>query len=209
MENAIKDLELIKQILDKYQVRFFVVYGVALGFHRDGKFLPGDDDIDIAIVDPIDLKTRKAIGWALYDLGFQPQNILFNVFGRMEPSEIGYNGDAETGIIVCERNFKFTIFFFKEEFCEMHGEEYVCIPKLGAMKLIATPKKFYNKADTIKIGKTKYNVPHPIKDYLAFTYFNNWKDKNDRRHGDTYDIMHHSNDAVYDITGKNEVTIMK
>jgi hypothetical protein len=210
MDNAliIKDLELVKEVLDKHKVPFFIVYGVALGFHRDGKFLPGDDDIDIAIVEPISLETRKKIGWALYDLGFQPQNILFNVFGRMEPSEIGYNGDSETGIIVCERNFKFTIFFFKPEHCPMHGEEFVCTPKLGAMKLISSPVRFYEKADTIKIGKTKYQVPHPIKDYLAFTYFNNWKDKNDRRHGDTYWVMHNKEEMI-DITNKNEVTIMK
>jgi len=126
----------------------------------------------------------------LYDLGFQPQRIAFNVFGRMEPGEIGYNGDGETGIIVCERGFKFTIFFFKVEDCEQHGHEYVCTPKLGAMKLISSPVKFYDKTETIKIGGKKYLVPSPMKDYLAFTYFDNWKDKTDRRHGDTYSEMH-------------------
>jgi hypothetical protein len=208
MENAIKDLELIREVFEKYGVNFLVVYGAALGFYRDGKFLPGDEDIDLAVIEPISLEIRKKIGWNLYDLGFKPQDILFNVFGRMEPSEIGYNGDAETGIIVCERNFKFTIFFFKEEMCDMHGEEYVCIPKLGAMKLISTPKKFYKKFETIKIGKKKYNVPSPMKEYLSFTYFDNWKDKTDRRHGDTYWVMHNQQNMV-DITGKNEVTIMK
>jgi hypothetical protein len=209
MEPRIKDLETIKEVFDKFGVRFIIVYGVALGFHRDGDFLPGDDDIDIAVIDPIDLKTRKAIGWALYDLGFGPQNIAFNVFGRMEPSELGYNGDAETGIIVCERNFKFTIFFFKVEECEQHGYEYVCTPKLGAKKLIATPVKFYKELEEIKINKKKYLIPSPIEDYLTFTYFDNWRDKNDRRHGDTYDMMHHANDEMYDAEGKNEVLIWK
>lgn len=205
MENAIVDLETIKQVFDKYEVKFFVVYGALLGHYRDKDFLPGDDDIDLAVVEPIDLKTRKAIGWALYDLGFKPQQILFNVFGRMEPSELGYNGDAETGIIVCERNFKFTIFFFKEEDCDQHGKEMVCTPKLGAVKLISSPSKFYKKPGTIKIGKKKYLAPTPIKDYLSFTYFDNWKDKTDRRHGLTYDIMHHANDPDYSVEGKNEV----
>ena len=185
-----KDLEQIKQVFDKFGVRFLVVYGATLGFHRDGDFLPGDDDIDLAVIDPIDLETRKKIGWTLYDLGFQQQNIAFNVFGRMEPSEIGYNGDHETGIIVCERNFKFTIFFFKIEDCPQHGSEYVCVPKLGAMRLIASPTRFYDKLDTIKINKVKYLVPGPVEDYLSFTYFDNWKDKTDRRHGDTYTEMH-------------------
>lgn len=207
--NIIKDLETIKEVFDKHNVRFLIVYGVLLGIYRDSKFLPGDNDVDIAIIDKISLETRKAIGWALYDLGFHPQPISFNVFGRMEPSEVGYNGDSETGIIVCERNFKFTIFFFKVEECEQHGHEYVCTPKLGALKLISSPTKFYQKTDTIKIGKKKYLTPSPIEDYLSFTYFNNWKDKTDRRHGETHDMMHHSNDPSYDITGKNEVMIKK
>lgn len=188
----IKDLETIKAVFDRFGVRFFVVYGAVLGFYRDENFLPGDDDVDLAVVDLIDYPTRKAIGWTLYDLGFQPQEIAFNVFGRMEPAEIGYNGDHETGIIVCERNFKFTIFFFKEEECDQHGPEYVCVPKLGAMKLISTPKKFYGDYGTgvFKINRKKYNRPCPVEDYLAFTYFNNWKDKTDRRHGETYYEMH-------------------
>ncbi len=192
----VKDLEDIKAVFDKFGVRFFIVYGAVLGFHRDKGFLPDDDDIDIAIIDPISHETRKAIGWMLHDLGFYPQGIhtgeeiMFNVYNRMEPLEVGYNGDAETGIIVVERNFKFTIFFFKEEDCPIHGEEYVCVPKLGAVKLIATPKKFYVKPDSIVINKKSYLVPGPMKDYLDFSYFNNWKDKSDRRHSPTYPEAH-------------------
>lgn len=207
VDSRTKDLEQIKEVFDRFGVRFFIVYGALLGHHRDGDYLPGDDDIDIAIVDPVSLETRKKIGWMLYDLGFMPQNIMFNVFGRMEPSEIGYNGDGETGIIVCERNFKFTIFFFKEEDCPMHGREYVCTPKLGALKLISTPVKFFEKEGKIKIGKNKYLAPTPVEDYLKHHYFGNWKDKNDRRHSDTYFVQHSVNDAALDITGKNEVVI--
>ncbi len=208
MKERITDLETIQQVFDKFGVKFTIVYGVLLGFYRDGDFLPGDDDIDLAVTDKIDLKTRKAIGWALYDLGFRPQAIMFNVYGRMEPSEIGYNGDAETGIIVCERNFKFTIFFFKEVNCPKHGREMLCVPKLGAVNLIASPAKFYDKTDTIKIGKKKYLTPYPIKDYLSFSYFDNWKDKTDRRHSQTY-VESHMCDDMINLDGKNEVMIMK
>ena len=206
---VIKDLEDVATILEKYGAKLIIGYGVALGFHRDGDFLPGDDDIDIVIIDKLTLEQRKAIGWALHDFGFQTQQITFNVFGRMEPGEIGYNGDGETGIIVCERNFKFTIFFMKEEQCQKHGPEYVCTPKLGSVKLISTPKKFYEKLETIKIGGKKYFIPSPIEDYLAFCYFNNWKDKTDRRHGDTYFVMHADSSGMLDLEGKNEVIITK
>lgn len=205
MDPRIKDLETIREVLEKNNVRFMVVYGALLGMHRDGKFIEHDDDIDLAIIDPISLETRKRIGWTLYDLGFKPQQILFNVFGRMEPSEIGYNGDGETGIIVCERNFKFTIFFFKEEFCNKHGRELVCIPKLGAVKLISSPQRFYENLETITINRKRYLTPGPIESYLAFTY-KNWRDKHGRDHGETY-FVHHADKSSVDIEGKNEATI--
>lgn len=198
-QDRISDLETIKQVFDKFGVRFLVVYGALLGHFRDRNFLEHDDDIDLAVIDPIDLQTRKALGWALHDLGFMPQGmmnqagILVNVFGRMEPLDIGYNGDAETGILVIERNFKFTIFFFKEEDCEMHGKEYVCIPKLGAVKLISTPKKFYENLGDVKINGKKYLTPAPIKDYLSYSYLN-WKDRKGRDHSPTYPSAHKKHD---------------
>lgn len=190
MDKRIEDLETIKSVFDKFGVKFFLVYGALLGFYRDGDFLPGDDDIDLAVTANLSLQERKQIGWMLYDLGFAPQPISFNVYGRMEPSEPGYNGDDETGIIVCERNFKFTIFFFTETDCPTHGKEYLCVPKLGALKLISTPSKFFDSEKYIKIHKKKYFIPDPIEEYLAFTYFDNWKDKTDRRHGELYNVMH-------------------
>lgn len=209
--SRIKDLEQIKEVFDKYGVRFFVVYGALLGHYRDGDFIEHDDDIDLAVIDPIDYKTRFEIGWMLYDLGFQPQPIAFNIFGRMVPAGMGYNGTDETGIIVCERNFKFTIFFFKpDDECFLHsgtGEEsrfLVCVPMPHALKLIATPEKFFEKPGTIKINKKKYLTPAPIEDYLEFTY-ENWKDKLGRDHGKTYNEMM----SVESIDDTNAATIFR
>lgn len=205
----VKDLETIADVFKKYGVRFLIVYGAVLGFRRDGDFIEHDDDIDLAVIDEVDYKTRKDIGWALYDLGFRPQQILFNVFGRMEPSEIGYNGDSETGIIVCERNYKFTIFFFKNDFCDKHQyNEYTCIAKMGAPILISTPLAFYKKLDIIKINGKKYLTPGPVDKYLQFCY-KNWRDKQGRDHSPTYMTSHPDNQDIINIEGKNEVTIIK
>jgi hypothetical protein len=187
--SKIKDLKQVVDIFSKFGVRVLVSYGALLGFYRDGKFLPGDDDIDLVVTDKVDFKTRKDIGWSLYGLGFNPQDIGFNVFGRLEPGEIGYNGDAETGIIVCQREVKLTIFFMKEEECKDHGKEMVCTPKLGALKLISSPSKFYKKFGEIKIGKDKYLTPFPIEEFLEFTY-EDWNDDTKRDHGLTYFEMH-------------------
>ena len=207
--DRVKDLELVVDVFKKHGVEAILVYGALLGFVRDGDFLEHDDDIDLAIIDPIDLKTRKAIGWALYDLGFQPQNIAFNVFGRMEPSEIGYNGDERSGIIVCERKFPFSIFFFDKGLCEKHQYlEYICTPKLGAMTLISTPAAFFKKLDTIKINGRKYLTPSPIEKYLEFSY-RNWRDKLGRDHSPTYLTSHPEYQEILNIKGKNEVLIIK
>ncbi len=190
VDPRITDLQDIQKVFDSFNVEVILVYGALLGFYRDKDFLPGDDDIDLAVIDPIGYETRKAIGRNLLALGFTPLPIAFNVLGEMEVSEPGYNGDASTGIIVCQRNFKFTIFFFQKEHCEKHGEEYVCVPKMGAMKLISTPAHYFLKLGNIKIGKKKYLTPSPVEAYLADTYFNNWKDKTDRRHGLLYTQQH-------------------
>lgn len=189
-DNRIKDLEQIKEVFDKFGVKFYVVYGALLGIHRDGKLIDHDDDIDLAVIDSIDLKTRKQIGWMLYDLGFEPQPIAFNVFDRLEPTQQGYDGDVHSGIIVCQRNFKFTIFFFQAEACPQHGREYVCYPRLGSKPLISTPMKFFEKPGKIKINKKEYLCPAPIEEYLSWAYFDNWQDRNDRRHSGTYPEQH-------------------
>ena len=154
------DYKIVKQVFDKYDVPLILGYGGLLGLYRDGKLLPGDDDLDLCVIKQIDLKTRKSIGWMLYDLGFKPQEIMFNVYGRMEPAEVGYNGDENTGIIICEKNTKFTLFFFRIKLCDEHGDEYVCIPKLGAMKLIASPVKFYEKLGEVDWNGEKWFFPY-------------------------------------------------
>lgn len=170
-----KDLKDVMSVFKKFGVKAYLSYGAVLGAVRDKDFIPWDDDIDMDIIDKIDIKTRKDIGATLGDLGFKTQPIMFNVFGRMELAAVGgegecrYDGDGETGIIVCERNFKFSIFFHKEE-----GDEYVCTPKVYAMKLISVPKKFFDKPEKVKLHGETFVTPGPLKEYLTYLY-GDWK----------------------------------
>ena len=183
-EGAREDLELIQKVFDSFNVPIFLTYGALLGIYRDGDFIQYDDDIDLCVTAKIDYKTRKDIGWALTNLGFLPQVfreegeelfMSFNVFGRMETAETGYNGDGETGIITCQRKIRTTIFFFKDELCPIHGRDMTCFPKYGSVRLIFTPAHFFDKPDTIKFKGKKYLTPSPIKDYLKFMYGDDWK----------------------------------
>lgn len=173
-QEAFKDLKEIKGVFDFYGVPFFVAYGTCLGFVRDNDFISGDDDMDIVVTAKIDYKTRKAIGWKLIDVGFAPQPISFKIFDRMEPSEIGYNGDEKSGIIVCRKRVDTSIFFFGEEDCPDHGKEMVCVPKYMSGKLICSPSRFYEKGEWFKFRGEKFLLPSPVKEYLEFTY-GDWK----------------------------------
>jgi len=206
-ELATEDLLLVKKVFDQNQTPFFLAYGTLLGAVREGDFIAHDDDIDLGVIEPIDLKTRKKIGWTLYDLGFDGQEIMFRVFNRMEPAELGYNGDGETGIIVAKRNVKMTIFFFKETTCDLHGEEMVCIPKLGAPPLISYPAKFTRKLEIINFKGEKFLVPSPPEDYLSWVY-EDWKDPLGRDHGALYPETH-SGAMMKDVLDQKRVILKK
>lgn len=185
-----KDLKDVMSVFKKFNVRAFLAYGAVLGAVREKDFIKWDDDIDIDVIDKIDLRTRKQIGGTLADLGFKFQPISFNVFGRMEMTAINsdsgcaYDGDEETGIIVCERNFKFSIFFYKQE-----GDEYVCTPKVNALKLISSPVKFYQKPDKVKLHGETFITPAPLKEYLTYLY-GDWKKPVRDKHAPQYNSRH-------------------
>ncbi len=165
-----KDVKDVMAVFAKHKTPLYLSYGAVLGAVRNKDFITWDDDIDFDVIDKIDYKTRKAIGWELFDLGFTPQNIGFNVFGRIEPGEIGYNGTPETGLLVFERNFKFSIFFY-----ERMNNLYVCTPKFQALTLINIPVKFHLNHDKVKLHGVWFETPGPVKEYLAHVYGKDWK----------------------------------
>lgn len=181
---AMKDLKDVMAVFKRYNVPAFLSYGAVLGAVRDGGLIPWDDDLDIDVVDKCNFETRKRIGHTLLDLGFMPQPITFNVFGRMELSEPGYNGDGETGIIVCQRNVPFSIFFYKQE-----GDEMVCTPKTGSIKLISNLAKFYDNPAEVKLYGEKFKTPGPLKEYLTYMY-GDWKKPVEGFHAPQYKQRH-------------------
>ncbi len=186
----LEDVIDVMKVFESFGVQAFLAYGAVLGAVRDKTFIPWDDDIDICVTQKIDYRTRKMIGRIMLDLGFKPQPISFNVFGKMEEAEPGYSGDDKSGIIVVERNIKFSIFFFVEEDCKEHGKEMVCIPKYGSVKLICSPSCFYEKEDYVKLYGHKFITPGPLKEYLEYTYGDWKKPVKEGGHATQYNKMH-------------------
>ena len=199
LEGARKDLEEIQKVFDKFGVRLFLTYGALLGIHRQGNFIPHDDDIDLSIIDPIDYQTRKKIGHTLQDIGYEVQPISFNICGRFEVAENGYNGDKETGIIVCQKRIRTTLFFFKLEDCPIHGQDYTCWPKYGSGRLIFTPAHFFEKPGTLKFKGKKYLTPSPIDEYLHFMYGADWKTPIKGKHAPQWVEAHPNMDNTLNI----------
>ena len=58
---AINLLTDIINILDKFNIDYFLISGTLLGFQRHGDFIPWDDDIDIIVSDDFYLKYNEII----------------------------------------------------------------------------------------------------------------------------------------------------
>jgi len=182
---VLKDLLDVKRVLDSLGVQFFLGYGIVLGIIRDKDFIDHDDDVDIIITQKLTYKQRKEIAWALWDIGFKDwSNVVWNVYGRFEPAEPGYNGTEETGIIPCRRNFDFSIMFYKD-----NGDEWLCIPKRGGMPVLAIPKKFLEKGRWVKFKGEKWLIPDPTIEYLEFLY-GDWKTPRPGEHAKQYWQIH-------------------
>ena len=50
-ELAIKNLKELKEILDRFEVRYWLDYGTLLGAIRNGKFIEWDEDVDLGAMD--------------------------------------------------------------------------------------------------------------------------------------------------------------
>ena len=48
-KKAIEALRQVKEVLDNYDVEYWLDYGTLLGAVRDGKIIPWDNDIDLGM----------------------------------------------------------------------------------------------------------------------------------------------------------------
>lgn len=159
------DLLEIDRAFKEHGATMFLLYGTALGLYRDGKFLPGDDDLDLG---SFDVDKRDAIAKTLEDRGF-----------RVSVAYTEKKGYHDSEMIHTWHDVHSDIFFFrksKEGWVAKrakHEKPFVLLP--------GTKKQF----QTVTMAGYEFNVLSPIEEYLDFCY-DDWKDPTKKDHGKLY-----------------------
>lgn len=175
-KKALQDLLDVKKVFDKYQVKFFLIYGTALGAYRDGKFLKGDYDIDLG---SFGTEHKDKIREDLEKLGFEI-GVLFDATTQ----EI-----IPTDMVLSERNVRVDTFFFKED----KGEYVAWKHPFSFHPFMAMPLKF-KKTEKVTLYGHEFEMLTPAKEYLDYLYGEDWGIK---KQGRLYADVHNIKEEKY------------
>lgn len=145
---ARQDLNCFQEILDRYDISFFLLSGVMLGAVREGDFIQHDWDIDLGTLDYPSSKTQIKIVEDMEKEGFDFQVEMSKKSGRM-----GFHRITETHLHVFE----------------LTDEQAVC--KIDERPILTFPRKFL-KFGKAKLGGRTYKILD--KEYLKWMY-KDWK----------------------------------
>ncbi|MFA6706015.1 MAG: LicD family protein [Bacteroidales bacterium] len=162
-EIAIQNLKEISTILEKNNVRNFLVYGSCLGAVREGNIIEHDLDTDLGIM---------AEDWnfdilrQFFEAGYEIRNI----YGM-------FNYGCE--IAIFKDRIKTDIMFFYKD--ENKGEYWNCLWDNncvnGESDKIKHVYPLYNFNDfgQCSLGEVLFNVPVGTENYLCLVYGENWR----------------------------------
>ena len=144
------------KILDKYNIKNFITAGTLLGYKRNKKIIPWDDDIDIAIIDEDNIKEK-----------FE------NIKNELKNENKYYISECSFGYkfnLKDDENVFIDLFIYKQK-----GDKFLLNQIVG----IIWPNEFYFIEDVFPIRQDEFeniivNIPNNSEPYLINTFGKNY-----------------------------------
>ncbi|MDX4071139.1 LicD family protein [Aliarcobacter skirrowii] len=166
-----KTLNLAKKIITflcgkakEKNIPLHIDYGTLLGIVRDGKLIPWDDDIDLAI---ISTKAKEVESFILENIDLIDNDLIWTVEKIVDKN----NNPFELSLKFNSLSNKFKTFDISIAYKGIIGENAVKLTSLGQWY---TPKHHVLKLETLFWENTTLFVPSDFEKYLEFTY-GSWK----------------------------------
>jgi len=147
-----KDLLDIKEILNKHDIEFWLIFGTLLGAIRDNDFLAWDDNINIAVYEEDFLPKIYDIKESFIEKGFIFRIIPKKIGTKINLHRFKHKNSLEA--LFLDENYKNNRYRLSNSFKH--------------------PRKYFEEYGTIKFKGGIFRVPSPAEKYLSFLY-KDWK----------------------------------
>ncbi|CIU97006.1 TPA: phosphorylcholine transferase LicD [Streptococcus pneumoniae] len=150
-ETLIEILDFVKEICEKHELTYFLIYGTALGAKRHCGFIPWDDDVDIA-------------------LPREHYNILIDVLSKMEQSIFSLqNEDNEPNYFLPFAKLRKNNTIFIEKILDVEYENNGIYIDIFPLDFVENPDSF-----NFKMRKTMFNyIKHILKFSSCRSFYKN------------------------------------
>tara|TARA_Y100001973_G_C5185698_1_gene327693 strand:+ start:1434 stop:2093 length:660 start_codon:yes stop_codon:yes gene_type:complete len=150
-QNATEALFKVDDCLKQKGLKYWLCFGTALGFYRDGNFIPWDDDVDLHAVASEFEPLFDEIKDIFIENGFVVRAVKRNESSKMS-------------------------LFYKKIKIQLQGIfETDDLPDMVQTKLFKFPKHcYYDKSQLFNYKGREFLMPGPPDEYLTFCYDENW-----------------------------------
>lgn len=148
-----QDFKLLRLAFTAHCIQFFAIFGTALGAVREGNFIEGDDDIDLAVLGEIPEEAKEHFHDDLKKLGFDVSFQAVDCGGRTLARK-----ETLTAI----------------HWLTSHGNAYILRHVRGGL-WVRILKRYLPQIRPVKFLGSTILVPFPPEPYLEATYGKNWE----------------------------------